>query len=68
MKRENNIGKVLFSSSGEMYSLKGLCNLLTHLGKNTGKCVDDPALECKVPKTAGEYPENEHKISGDRPE
>lgn len=68
MKRENNIGKVLFSSSGEMYSLTGLCNLLTHLEKNIGKCVDDPALECKDSKTAGECPINEYQISGDRPE
>lgn len=68
MKRENDIEKVLFSSSGEMYSLAGLCNLLTHLEKNIGKCIDDPALECEDSKTAGECPTNEYQISGDRPE
>ena len=68
MKRKNNAEKVLFSSSGQMYSLTGLCNLLTHLKSNSCKCVDNPALGCEDSKNAGECPENEYQISGDRPE
>lgn len=68
MKKRHPAEKILFSASGNIYSLAGLGRLMAVLKENNRKCVDDPALECKVPKTAGEYPENEHKISGDRPE
>ena len=60
--------KIVFSASGNIYSLAGLRRLMAFLKENSRKCVDDTALGCKYPKNAGECPENEHQISGNRPE
>lgn len=50
MSAPNALEKPLISSSGTVYSLKGMCRLLSAISVNQQKHIDNRPRECKSSK------------------